>query len=118
MGNLCRACIRVMKRDPIVKHYILFLEFNESYEARRPEFRDEHLTKAWAAVERGELILAGALTDPVDTGVILFKGDTPAAAERFAKDDPYINSGLVRSWQIREWTTVVGQEASSILRPQ
>ncbi|WP_420136612.1 YciI-like protein [Sphingomonas sp.] len=100
-----------------MKHYILFLEFSDSYEARRPEFRDEHLTKAWAAVDRGELVLAGALTDPVDTGVILFKGDSREVAEKFAKDDPYINNGLVRSWNIREWTTVVGHDASSILRP-
>ncbi|KQO80116.1 YciI-like protein [Rhizobium sp. Leaf262] len=100
-----------------MKHYILFMEFGESYEARRPEFRNAHLEKAWAAVDRGELILAGALTDPLDTGVILFKADSIEVVEKFAKEDPYINNGLVRSWRIREWATVVGPEASSIIRP-
>lgn len=100
-----------------MKHYILFLEFSETYEKRRPEFRNEHLTKAWAAAERGELVLAGALTDPLDTGVILFKGNGPEIVEKFAREDPYINNGLVRSWKIREWATVVGDDASSVIRP-
>lgn len=100
-----------------MKHYLLFFAFSESYETRRPEFRDEHLKKAWAAVQRGELVLAGALTDPLDTGVILFKGDRPEIVERFVKDDPYVNNGLVREWRIREWATVVGEDASSKMWP-
>jgi uncharacterized protein len=104
-------------RIDMVKHYILFLEFDESYESRRPQFRNVHLEKAWAAVERGELILAGALTDPLDTGIILFRGESAEVVERFVKDDPYINNGLIRSWRIREWVTVVGNDATSKLRP-
>ncbi|TCP31400.1 YciI-like protein [Sphingomonas sp. BK235] len=101
-----------------MKHYVLLMEFSEDYEARRPQFRDDHLTKAWAAVERGELVLAGALTEPLDTGLILFKAETPEPVERFAAADPYINNGLVRSWHIREWATVVGDDASHIMRPE
>jgi uncharacterized protein len=101
-----------------VRHYLLLLEFGETYEARRPEFRDAHLTKAWAAAERGELVLAGALTDPLDTGVILFKGESKEVVERFVKEDPYVNNGLIRSWRIREWATVVGRDASAQLRPE
>jgi uncharacterized protein YciI len=101
-----------------MKHYILFLEFGDTYEARRPEFRNAHLEKAWAAADRGELILAGALTDPLDTGIILFKGESTEVVEKFVKEDPYINNGLIRSWRIREWATVVGKDASSILRPE
>lgn len=100
-----------------MKHYLLFLEFGETYEARRPGFRDAHLTKAWAAAERGELVLAGALTDPLDMGVILFKGESTEVVERFLKEDPYVNNGLIRSWRIREWTTVVGNDASAKLWP-
>jgi len=101
-----------------MKHYLLLLEFGETYEARRPEFRNAHLTKAWAAVERGELVLAGALTDPLDTGVILFKGESKEVVERFVKEDPYVNNGLIQSWRIREWATVVGQDASAQLWPE
>jgi len=101
-----------------MKHYLLLLEFGETYEARRPEFRNAHLTKAWAAVERGELVLAGALTDPLDTGVILFKGESKEVVERFVKEDPYVNNGLIQSWRIREWATAVGQDASAQLWPE
>ena len=42
---------------------------------------------------------------------IVFKADTPAVAEAFAKADPYVLNGLVTSWRVREWTTVVGRDA-------
>jgi hypothetical protein len=73
---------------------------------------------AWEAHERGELVLGGALTDPVDSAVLLFKGDSPAAAERFAAADPYVKNGLVKSWRVRPWTTVVGEDASTPVRPE
>ncbi len=100
-----------------MKHYVLILEFADSYNARRAEFRDAHLKRAWAAADRGELILAGALTDPLDTGLILFRGDGPEIVERFVADDPYVANGLVRDWRIREWATVVGADASAPLHP-
>lgn len=100
-----------------MKHYVLILNFSDSYETRRAEFRDTHLTRAWAAADRGELILAGALTDPLDTGLILFKGDGPGVVERFVADDPYVANGLVREWRIREWATVVGADAAAPLHP-
>ena len=69
-------------------HYLLFYDFSPDYLERRPQFRAEHLGLAWAAAERGELVLGGALTEPVDTGLLLFKCDSPAIPERFAAEDP------------------------------
>jgi hypothetical protein len=43
--------------------------------------------------------------------VILFQGDSPAAAEAFVAADPYVRNGLVTRWRIRPWTTVVGSGA-------
>jgi len=34
-----------------------------------------------------------------------------AASCAFAKADPYVQNGLVKSWKVREWTTVVGADA-------
>jgi len=89
-------------------HYLLFYDVALDYVERRTTFRAEHLAYAKAAVERGELILGGALADPVDGAVLLFRGDSPAAAEAFAKNDPYVVNGLVTRWRVRPWTTVVG----------
>ena len=98
-------------------HYLLFYEVGEDYVSRRAEFRGAHLEKAWQASERGELLLGGALAEPLDSAVLLFKGDSPQVAENFARDDPYVTNGLVKRWRVREWTTVVGDEAARPIRP-
>jgi hypothetical protein len=98
-------------------HYLLFYEVGEDYVTRRAEFRSAHLELAWAASERGELILGGALADPVDGTVILFKGDSPAIAENFARVDPYVTSGIVKRWHVRTWNTVAGESCTNPVRP-
>lgn len=96
-----------------MRHFLLFYDFASDYEARRASVRDQHLARAWPASQRGELILAGALTDPLDTGVLLFKADTASVAEEFARNDPYVVNGLVTGWRVREWITAVGEDATS-----
>jgi uncharacterized protein len=98
-------------------HYLLFYEAADDYLSRRGEFRNIHLDLAWKAAERGELILGGALANPVDGAVVLFKGDSPAVAEDFAKADPYVLNGLVKRWYVREWTTVAGEDSTMPIRP-
>jgi uncharacterized protein len=99
-------------------HYLLFYEVAEDYVSRRAEFRKAHLDKAWKASERGDLVLGGALANPVDGAVLLFKGDSPGVAEKFARDDPYVTNGLVTHWYVREWTTVAGYDAAMPIRPE
>lgn len=99
-----------------MKHFLLFYSVGDDYVARRAAFRDAHLAAAWAAHERGDLVLAGALADPVDGAVLLFQGDNSQAAEEFARRDPYVLNGLVSEWRVREWTTVAGREASTPVR--
>jgi uncharacterized protein YciI/heme-degrading monooxygenase HmoA len=98
-------------------HYLLFYEVADDYLARRAEFRDAHLEKAWKASEHGELVLGGALQDPVDGAILLFKGDSPEVAEKFARTDPYVTSGLVKRWHVREWKTVAGEDSATPIRP-
>ena len=59
------------------------------------------------------LVLAGALAEPIDGAVLLFKGDSPEAAEAFAQTDPYVKHGLIARWRVRPWTTVVGDDAAN-----
>jgi len=98
-------------------HYLLFYDVVDHYAEKRAPFRKDHIAHAKAAAARGELILAGALANPVDGTVLLFKGDSPAAAEAFAKGDPYVTNGLVTRWRVREWTTVIGNDAQVPLPP-
>jgi uncharacterized protein len=99
-------------------HYLLIYDLAPDYLERRPEFRGEHLSLAWRAHERGELILGGALSTPVDEAVLLFEGASPEVAERFVANDPYVQRGLVTRWRVRPWTTVVGKTASSPTKPE
>ena len=98
-------------------HYLLFYEFVPDYLARRAAFRTAHLLAAWKLQERGELILAGAYADPVDGAVLLFRCESKAIPERFVASDPYVIGGLVTRWHIREWTTVVGEDATTPVKP-
>jgi uncharacterized protein YciI len=85
--------------------HILFYEVVPDYIERRAPFRAEHLALARAAHERGELVMAGALADPPDGAVLVFT--TPEAARAFAEGDPYVKNGLVASWRVRAWNTVI-----------
>ena len=98
-------------------HYLLIYDLASDYLERRGQFRNEHLALAWDASSRGELILGGALADPVDNAVLLFKTNSPESVEKFVAADPYVKHGLVTRWRVRPWTTVVGSEASSPVRP-
>jgi len=101
----------------MVKHFLLLYEAGPDYVERRPQFRSQHLGLAWAAKERGEMIIAGPLADPVDGAVLMFAGKDKSVAEDFARADPYVTSGMVARWYVREWTTVVGDLALTPVRP-
>lgn len=97
-------------------HYLLFYDFTPDYLGRRTVHREAHLRLAWAAHARGDLILGGALTEPADTGVLLFSSDSPRVAEQFAAADPYVINGLVTRWRVRQWNTVAGEGAAAPVR--
>ena len=100
-----------------MKHFLLFYEAADNYVERRTMYRDAHLTYARAAQARGELVLAGALANPVDGAVLLFRAESPRVAEAFAASDPYVLNGLVARWRVREWTTVLGEGATTSIAP-
>lgn len=98
-------------------HYLLTYELAPDYLARRGAFRDEHLRRAWDAQQCGELVLAGALDEPADQAVLLFECKSPEPVLLFAATDPYVINGLVKSFQVRKWNTVVGDLAGTPVRP-
>jgi uncharacterized protein YciI len=91
--------------------YLLEYVLVEDYLSRRSSFREAHLTLAREARARGDLVLAGALSEPPDRAVLVWRTDDPSVVERFVGDDPYVRQGLVTSWTIRPWTVVIGDEA-------
>lgn len=94
-------------------HFLLFYDYVADVLERRAPVRAAHLALARAAQQRGELILGGALADPVDSAVLLFDCDAASVVEDFVRNDPYVQGGLVTRWRIRPWTTVVGEAAKT-----
>jgi len=89
-------------------YYALIYHLVDDYVARRVPLRAEHLELARDAHRRGHLILAGALTDPVDRALLIFRVPDRSHVERFALRDPYVVHGLVTRWEVRPWTVVIG----------
>ena len=88
--------------------FLLFYDYVENVVERRQPFRAAHLALANEWVAAGRLILGGALADPVDGAVLLFRVPDRAAVGEFVRQDPYVANGLVNGWRIRPWTVVVG----------
>ena len=86
--------------------YLLFYDYIEGIVEKRAPLREGHLGLAQRYFERGDLLLAGAFTDPVDGALFVFTNR--GAAESFVRDDPYVLNGLVTGHRIREWNVVVG----------
>jgi hypothetical protein len=89
-------------------YYLLQYDFVENVVERRAPYREAHLKFAREAFARGEIVMGGALADPVDSAVMIFEADTPSVVEAFAKQDPYVTAGIVTRWRIRPWTVVIG----------
>jgi uncharacterized protein len=89
-------------------YYILFYKTIDDYIEKRAPFRAEHLKLAQDAQKSGALVMAGALDEPADEAVLVFRGDSPEVAENFAKNDPYVINGLISEWRVRPWNVVIG----------
>ncbi len=94
-------------------YYVLQYDYVENVVEKRAPLREAHLKLARGAHARGELVLGGALADPVDTGLLVFKVEDRAVVERFVREDPYVKGGIVRSWRVRPWTVVIGGDAET-----
>jgi uncharacterized protein YciI len=96
-----------------MNYYALFYELVDDMVNRRVPFREEHLRLARESRERGELVLGGALAEPVDRALLVFHVDDKSKVESFARKDPYVINGLAKRWEVRPWNVVVGNEPLS-----
>lgn len=93
------------------KHFLLFYDYAPDYLERRGAYRAAHFEAAQEPLARGELQLAGALAEPADGAVFVWKCEDETPIRAFVEADPYVHNGLVTGWRIREWTTVAGEGA-------
>lgn len=93
---------------PPKKCWLLTYKYVPDILERREPFRDAHLAAARKQVEAGNMLVAGAFTDPTDGAAFVF---TPKASragiEAFVAADPYVTAGLVTDHSCREWAVPV-----------
>lgn len=64
-----------------------------------------HQARFQAFHARGELLAIGPFADPRDGALAVFR--TRAAAEEFAREDPFVVNGVVARWEVKEWNEVL-----------
>lgn len=82
--------------------------------AKRTPLRPAHLKHAEAAASRGLLALGGAWGDAPMGGMLIFRTSDQSAIRAFAEADPYVTSGLVKSFSVRPWTVVIESSADKL----
>jgi uncharacterized protein YciI len=91
-------------------YYALFYDVVDNFADKRLPFREQHLRLAQEAHARGEVVLAGALADPADRALLVFRVSDKTVVENFVRQDPYVAKGLVARWEIRPWNVVIGNQ--------
>ncbi|KEO74595.1 YciI-like protein [Anditalea andensis] len=92
-----------------MSYYVLFYKTVDDYIVRRIPYREEHLRLAEEARIKGDLVMAGALSDPADEALLIFQCESTDVVEEFAKNDPYVRNGLISEWKVRPWAVVIKQ---------
>jgi uncharacterized protein len=87
--------------------YAVRYDYVPDMESRRGPHRDAHRAFLQETAERDRLLLAGALTDPVDTGWLVVRAESEHAAYAMLHEDPYAKAGLIRSITVRSIALVV-----------
>jgi len=96
-----------------MKYFVLIYYVVDGFVSRRTQFREEHLRLVGEANRRSELLLAGALGDPADRALLVFRAQDRSIAEDFARNDPYVINGLVIRWEVQPWAVVIGNDSTT-----
>jgi uncharacterized protein YciI len=95
-----------------MKYFALIYYVVEGFVSRRTAFREEHLRLVKESNQRGELLLAGALGEPADRALLVFRALDRSIAEDFARNDPYVINRLVTRWEVQPWAVVIGNNST------
>lgn len=91
-----------------MKTFAVFTYFVEGVAEKRAPFREAHLAHLRAMHESGQLLLGGALLDPMDAGLLVVRAESKEDVERELASDAYASNGIWTKIVVREWNVVVG----------
>ncbi|KAL4451930.1 hypothetical protein ABPG75_007592 [Micractinium tetrahymenae] len=78
---------------------------------KRGPYREGHLAGANKMAEEKKLVMAGAVADPVDGAVFIFRNVSKEEVEAFVSADPYKQNGLITSYSVRPYMVVAGDSS-------
>jgi uncharacterized protein YciI len=64
-----------------------------------------HKARLDAFQARGDLIAVGTWADPREGSMGVFR--SRAAAEEFVREDPFVQNGVVASYEIKDWNEIL-----------
>jgi uncharacterized protein YciI len=91
--------------ERMISKYVLLYESADDVIAKVPAHYPAHRARLDEFHASGELLEVGTFGNPQDEGSMAVFASRETA-ERFARDDPFVLGGVVRSWQVREWQLV------------
>ena len=85
--------------------YVLLYTSADDVASKAPARFPAHRARLDDFHARGSLLAVGTFGDPQEQGSMgIFT--TREAAEEFAREDPFVLGGVVRSWEVREWNEI------------
>ena len=93
-------------------NYLLKYEYVPDVLEKRGPYREGHLNLAKKLVDEGKCLSGGPSGEPnmeVPTGALFVFTDLESA-QNYAKEDPYVQNGIVTNYSIEEWNVVIQKE--------
>lgn len=104
----------VVASHDVAMHLLLTYDYVDDLATRRAPYRETHLRLVRDLHDRGVLLMAGAVGDPIEGALLVFTTEDRAVVDEFVGQDPYVSEGLVTAWQIRPWNVVVGSGSEAL----
>ena len=88
--------------------YVLVYESSDDVASKAPLHFPAHWERCQAFHASGTLLMVGTFADPqADGSMAIFT--TREAAQEFVDGDPFVQNGVVRNWDIREWNEALAR---------
>src|SRR2546423_101372 len=86
-----------------MKTFAVITTYVPDAEERRKPYREAHLAYNRELKARGKVVSAGALVDPLDSALLVYKVESRAEAFAQLAKDPYAQNGIWQEVSVREW---------------
>jgi uncharacterized protein YciI len=100
------------RKEEALKHVVIARDgTDDGAKARRAAVRPEHLRQITPRVERGEVLLGGAILDEADEmvgSVLVVEFETREELDAWLTTDPYVTGGVWQEIEVQPYRPAVG----------